>query len=51
MVSLTGNSHPTVTRGSRVSRAPPNHTLLGGLSAFLNLDGMIFTDTIHQRGC
>ena len=38
MVSLTGNSHPTVTRGSRVSRAPPNHTL----PAFLNLNG-IFT--------
>ena len=51
MVSLTGNSHPTVTRGSRVFRAPPHHTLLGGLSAFLNLDGMIFTETIHQRGC
>ena len=22
-----GNSHPIVTRGSRVSRAPPHHTL------------------------
>ena len=32
-MSLTGNSHPIVTRGSRISRAPPHHTL----PAFLNL--------------
>ena len=25
-MSLTGNSHPIETRGSRVSRAPPHHT-------------------------
>ena len=30
-----GISHHMVTRGSRVSRAPPHHTL----SAFLNLNG------------
>ena len=30
-----GKSHPTVTRGSRVSRAPPHHIL----PAFLNLHG------------
>ena len=29
------SSHPIVTRGSRVSRAPPPHTL----PAFLNLNG------------
>ena len=34
-MSLTRNSHPNVTRGSRVSRAPPHHTL----PAFLNLHG------------
>ena len=34
-MSLAGNSHPIVTRGSRVSRAPPHHTL----SAFLNVYG------------
>ena len=31
------SSHPIVTRGSRVSRAPARHTL----PAFLNLDGRI----------
>ena len=31
------SSHPIVKRGSRVSRAPPHHTL----PAFLNLNGMI----------
>ena len=36
-MSLTGNSHPIVTRCSRVSRAPPNHTL----PAFLILHGII----------
>ena len=35
-MSLTGNNHPIVTRGSRVSRAPPHHILL----AFLNLHGI-----------
>ena len=34
-MSLTSNSHPIVTRGSRVSRTPPHHTL----PAFLNLYG------------
>ena len=29
------SSHPIVTRGSRISRAPPYHTL----PAFLNLNG------------
>ena len=38
-MSLTGNSHPIVTRGSRVSRAPLHHTLRGGLPAFQNLHG------------
>ena len=39
-MSLTGNRHPFVTLGSRVSRAPPRHTL----PAFLNLHGgKIFT--------
>ena len=33
MMSRTGNSHPIVTRGSRVSRAPPHRTL----PTFLNL--------------
>ena len=31
------SSHPIVTRGSRVSRAPPHHTL----PTFLNLNGII----------
>ena len=39
-MSLTGNSHSFVTRGSRVSRAPPHDKLPGGLPAFLNLHGM-----------
>ena len=34
-MSLTGYSHPIVTRGSRVSCALPHHTL----PAFLNLHG------------
>ena len=34
-MSLTGNIHPIVTRGSRVSRAPPHHSI----PAFLNLHG------------
>ena len=34
-MSLTGNSLPNVTRDSRVSRAPPNHTL----PAFANHHG------------
>ena len=34
-VSLAGNSHSIVTSGSRVSRAPPHHTL----STFVNLHG------------
>ena len=34
-MSLAGKIHPIVTRGSRVSRAPPHHTL----PAFLNLNG------------
>ena len=38
-MSLTGNSHPIVTSGSRVSRAPPHHTLRGDLPAFINLHG------------
>ena len=33
-MSLTGNSHDIVTRGSRFSRAPPHHTLRGGLPTF-----------------
>ena len=32
-----GNSHPIVTRGSWVSRAPPHHTF----PAFLNLQDII----------
>ena len=35
-MSLTGNSHSITTRGSRVSRAPPFHTL----PVFLNLHGI-----------
>ena len=42
MVSLTGNSHPIVTRGFRVSRAPPHHTLRGRFPAFLYLHGIKF---------
>ena len=38
-MSLTANSHPIVSRGCRVSRAPPHHTLRGGLPAFINLHG------------
>ena len=38
-MSLIGNSHPMVTRGCRVPRAPPLHTLRGSLPAFLNLHG------------
>ena len=34
-MSLTGNSHPIVIRGSRVSRVSPHHNLL----ASLNLHG------------
>ena len=41
MVSLTGNSNPFVTRGSRNSHTPPHHALRGGLPAFLNLHGMV----------
>ena len=37
-MSLRGNSHPILTRGSRVSRAPPHHTL----PAFLNLHGRTY---------
>ena len=40
-VSLTGNSHPIVTGGSRVSHAPPRHTLREGFPAFLNLHGRL----------
>ena len=36
-MSLTGNNHPIVIRGSRVSRASPRNTL----PAFLNLYGII----------
>ena len=39
-MSLTGNSHPFVTRGSHVSRAPPHHTL----PAFVNLHGSYLDD-------
>ena len=60
-MSLTGNSHPILTRGSRVPRAPPRPTLRGGFPAFQNvpvtllgyfekfLSGPIcrFTATIH----
>ena len=35
-MSLIGNSHPHVTRGYHVSRAPPHHTL----PAFLNHYGI-----------
>ena len=34
-MSLTGNSHPILTRGCRVSRAPPHQTL----PASINLHG------------
>ena len=36
-MSLIRNSHTMVTRGSRVPRAPPLHTLRESLPAFLNL--------------
>ena len=35
-MSLTGNCHPIVTRGARVSRAPP-HLIF---PAFLNIHGI-----------
>ena len=41
-----GDSHLIVTRGSRVSRAPPHHILQGGLPAFLHLYGII---NIHSN--
>ena len=40
-MSLTRNSHPIVTRVSRVSRAPPRLTLQGDSPAFLNLHGIL----------
>ena len=47
-MSLTGNSHTIVKRGSRVSRTPPYHTLPGGLPAILNLHGMILMTKIGK---
>ena len=41
-MSLTGNSHPIVTWGSRVSRAKQHNALLKGLPVFLNLHGTKF---------
>ena len=41
-VSLTGNTHCILTRGSHVFRAPPHHTLQGGLPAFLSLHGIYY---------
>ena len=35
------SSESIVTSGSRVFRAPPHHTLQGGLPALLNLHGSI----------
>ena len=46
-VPLKGNSHSIVTRGFRVSRAPPCHTLRGGFSAFLNFHGLKI-NTLNQ---
>ena len=43
-MSLTGNSRPIVTRGSRISRAPPHLTL----PDFLNLDGRK-NDVVNYR--
>ena len=40
MVSLKRNSRSIVTRGARVSRAPPHHTLRVSVPAFLNLHGI-----------
>ena len=42
MMSLTGNSHPNVTRCFRGCPAPPHHTLRGDLPAFPNLHGSIY---------
>ena len=39
-MSLTGNSHPIVTGGSRFSRAPPHCALPEGVPDFLNRHGM-----------
>ena len=42
------SSHSIVTRGSRVSRAPPHHTL----PAFQNLNGTLFeTAPGHLLDC
>ena len=35
--SLTGNSHPIVTRDSHASRVPPRHSFRGGFTVFPNL--------------
>ena len=43
-MSLTGNSHPKMTGGSRVSRAPPQYTL----PAFRNLHGTNFWKLKHS---
>ena len=43
---LTGNSHPIVTRGSRVSRAPPHHTL----PTFKNLNATLFSGSVYWFG-
>ena len=44
-LSLTGNSHPTVTRGSR---APSHHILPGSLTAFLNSQAPDVPELAHQ---
>ena len=41
-MSLTGSSRPIMTRGSRVYRTPPHHTL----PAFINLHGRSFDPAI-----
>ena len=39
------SSQPILTRGSRVSRAPPHHTL----PAFLNINGSISIDENYKK--
>ena len=43
MMPLAGNSHPIVTPGSHVSRAPPQHAL----PAFLNLYSTYLTPSVN----
>ena len=46
-MSLTGNSRPLVTRGSRVSRVPPHYTL-PLFKIFMVERGKIFLSTIDK---